>query len=106
MKAEELNLITSTRRNAGGITWALENCYTTSDGLLAYALDDVFPLMQLSFEGFEAAVPCNYLGLLARGYGDIYELPKDIRTHYEHVAKNDLAKEETRSAIKRKLLAD
>lgn len=106
LKAEELNLITSTRCNAGGITWALENCYTTSDGLLAYALDDVFPLMHLPFEGFEAAVPCNYLGLLARGYGDIYELPKDIRTHYEHVAKSDLAKEETRSAIKRKLLAD
>lgn len=106
LKAEELNLIKPTRCNAGGITWSLENCYTASDGILAYALDDVFPLKLLSFEGFEVAVPCNYLGLLARGYGDIYELPKDIRTHYEHVAKNDLAKEETRSAIKRKLLAD
>lgn len=106
LKAEELNLIKPTRDDAVGIIWAVENCYTASDGLLAYTLDDIFPLKLMSFEGFEFAVPCNYSSLLARSYGDIYELPKDIRTHYEHVAKSDLAKEETRSAIRRKLLAD
>ena len=106
LKAEKLNLIKPTRCGAGGITWSLENCYTASDGILAYTLDDVFPLKRLPFEGFEVAVPRNYFSLLEKGYGDIYELPKDIHTHYEHVAKSDLAKEETRSAIKRKLLAD
>lgn len=106
LKAEKLNLIKPTSYDAGGITWSLENCYTASDGILAYALDDVFPLKRLPFEGFEVAVPRNYFSLLEKGYGDIYELPKDIHTHYEHVAKSDLAKEETRSAIKRKLLAD
>ena len=106
LKAEKLNLIKPTSCDAGGITWSLENCYTASDGILAYTLDDVFPLKRLPFEGFEVAVPRNYFSLLEKGYGDIYELPKDIHTHYEHVAKSDLAKEETRSAIKRKLLAD
>lgn len=106
LKAEKLNLIKPTSYDAGGITWSLENCYTASDGILAYTLDDVFPLKRLPFEGFEVAVPRNYFSLLEKGYGDIYELPKDIHTHYEHVAKSDLAKEETRSAIKRKLLAD
>ena len=106
LKAEKLNLIKPTSCDAGGITWSLENCYTASDGILAYTLDDVFPLKRLPFEGFEVAVPRNYFSLLEKGYGDIYELPKDIHTHYEHVAKSDLAKEETRSAIKGKLLAD
>lgn len=106
LKAEKLNLIKPTSCDAGGITWSLENCYTASDGILAYTLDDVYPLKRLPFEGFEVAVPRNYFSLLEKGYGDIYELPKDIHTHYEHVAKSDLAKEETRSAIKRKLLAD
>lgn len=106
LKAEKLNLIKPTSCDAGGITWSLENCYTASDGILAYTLDDVFPLKRLPFEGFEVAVPRNYFSLLEKGYGDIYELPKDIHNHYEHVAKSDLAKEETRSAIKRKLLAD
>lgn len=105
-KAEELNLIVPTRDDAAGITWAIENCYATTDGCLAYALDDIFPLGQLPFEGFDAAVPFNSLSLLTRSYGDIYELPKDMRTHYEHVSRSTLAKEETRAAIRRKLLTN
>lgn len=106
LKVEELNIIKPTRNDAAGITWAIENCYAASDGLLSYAFADIFPLEQLSFEGFDVVVPRNYLSLLARSYGDIYELPKDIHAHCEHVARCVLAKEETKSAIKRKLLAD
>ena len=70
---------------------------------MSYAFDDIFPTARLQFNGVEVSVPQRFQMLLAHCYGDIYELPRDINTHYEHVSKEQLADEKARAAILRQL---
>lgn len=90
-------------KESNGLTFGIDNYFDSSDGVLSYRTNDVFPIKRLSFEGAEVNVPQNYKTVLANCYGDIYELPRDIHSHYEHVSKESLADGKIKAAILRQL---
>ena len=65
--------------------------------------NEVFPLEWVKFENTEIAIPKNYNELLEGAYGDIYSLPKDINTHFDHIAGAVDDQTETDKALKIKL---
>lgn len=102
-QARDLGVGGRSSEQSDGLTYAIDNFYDPSDGVLSYAFDDIFPTARLQFNGVEVSVPQRFQMLLAHCYGDIYELPRDINTHYEHVSKEQLADEKARAAILRQL---
>ncbi len=102
-QARDLGVGGRSSERSDGLTYAIDNFYDPSDGVLSYAFDDIFPTARLQFNGVEVSVPQRFQMLLAHCYGDIYELPRDINTHYEHVSKEQLADEKARAAILRQL---
>lgn len=66
-------------------------------------VDEVFPLKWIAFENTEIAIPSNHETLLSGAYGDIFELPKDIHSHFDHIAGAISDQQETDSAIRAKL---
>lgn len=62
-------------------------------------LDDLFPVVEVSFEGARVALPHSYERFLREAYGDYWSLPKDIRSHYEHVPESVLLETTTLEAL-------
>lgn len=54
-----------------------------------YSLSDVFQTIPMQFEGEYLEAPANYDLLLRSPYGDYLELPKDIKSHFEHVSHDE-----------------
>ena len=65
-----------------------------------YAYDDVFPLVRIPFEGHLCYAPHNAEKLLAQSYGDIYEVPHDIKTHYKHIDQSLIDDEATQALLR------
>lgn len=87
-KAREDGLICD-REHAAGIVWSLDNI-TDVQKRQTYSLSDVFQTIPMQFEGECLEAPANYDLLLRSPYGDYLELPKDIKSHFEHVSHDEL----------------
>ena len=68
--------------------WALDNLLPIAnrDNSRIYDCDDIFPLKLMNFEGRSFFAPKNHEKILTALYGDYYQIPKDLTTHYRHVA--------------------
>lgn len=68
---------------AKGIVCSLDNV----DASCAYTVstDEMFPLTTARFETFELSVPAHAEAMLEQEYGDIYQLPDDIISHFQHI---------------------
>ena len=64
-----------------------------------YKYEQFFPCKKISFEGYEYLVPNDYMGFLKDNYGDVFKLPLDIFTHFEHIPHNELESEEFKQMI-------
>ena len=73
---------------------AAENCLFSerlmNPDKLKFSYDVIFPLSTLNFENTNYFVPNDYDAFISNIYGDIYKLPKDIFTHFEHVSHSEL----------------
>ena len=59
------------------------------------------PQPRLTFEDGSYCIPVEYMAILDGSYADIWALPNDIRTHFQHVSKESLRKNPaTMQAIK------
>lgn len=96
-KAREDGLICD-REHAAGIVWSLDNI-TDVQKRQTYSLSDVFQTIPMQFEGECLEAPANYDLLLRSPYGDYLELPKDIKSHFEHVSHDELDYGPARSAL-------
>lgn len=85
--------------NARGVIWSIDNLDDAKQRRWSYALSAVFPVVRMSFEGFELACPKDPYELLQSRYGDYYRLPNDINSHFEHVDHEILEDAETKRAI-------
>lgn len=47
---------------------------------------EVLPVEWVPFDETVIAIPANYETFLEGAYGDIYDLPKDIYSHFDHIA--------------------
>ena len=87
-EAKERGLVCE-RESATGIVWGLDNI-TSVQKQQTYSLSDVFPTIPLQFEAVKLEAPADYDLLLRSPYGDYLELPKDIKSHFEHVSHDKL----------------
>ena len=87
-KAREDGLICD-REHAAGIVWSLDNI-TSVQKQQAYSFADVFPTLPMQFEGMTLEAPADHDLFLRSPYGDYLELPKDIKSHFEHVSHDEL----------------
>jgi lipopolysaccharide cholinephosphotransferase len=65
--------------------------------------ENTFPLSWQPFETTQIAVPANALEVLEDSYGDIYALPADLHTHFDHIAGLVENQAEANAAIARVL---
>lgn len=89
-RLENSDGFTDDRAQARSIVWGTDNLTAETQGECAHAVQDIFPLVPLEFEGFSCMAPHRYLEVLAGCFGDIYDLPRDINTHYQHVSDEAL----------------
>ena len=51
-------------------------------------VDEFFPCVTVEFEGLDCPAPRNGMRFITGQYGDIYSLPKDIVSHFDHVERS------------------
>lgn len=70
------------------INWGLDNFGVKWKRL--FKKEMIFPTVDLSFEGITVAAPREYDAYLYRQYGNIYSLPKDLVSHFQHIDKSKI----------------
>ena len=91
------------KQHARAIMWAIDNLDDGKQKQWVYPIADLFPTRTLSFECEELEGPNNPDIFLWSRYGNIYELPNDINSHFQHVNHNELDSGASNLAIKRLL---
>ncbi len=86
--------------HARALIWGVESSDFLTMVQGNYAYDDVFPLVRIPFEGHLCYAPHNAEKLLAQSYGDIYEVPHDIKTHYKHIDQSLIDDEATQALLR------
>lgn len=69
------------------IDWGLDNLEVKEKRLVSY--DTIFPTTILKFEGHSYSAPHKYHELLTGLYGDYYDLPRNVFSHFQHVDKKN-----------------
>lgn len=91
------------KQHAKAIVWAIDNLDDGKQKQWVYPIADLFPTRTMSFECEELEGPNNPDIFLWSRYGDIYELPNDINSHFQHVNHNELDSGASNLAMKRLL---
>lgn len=89
--------------DAKAIIWSIDNMDDDTQRQWSYSIGDLAPFQRMKFEGVMLDAPANPSVFLWSSYGDIFELPKDIHTHFEHVNHDGLESENTSEAMKKLL---
>lgn len=97
--AKSENIIADSQENSENCTviYGLDNVDAESIYSAKYA--DIFPLNQAEFEKFTVNVPNNSQKVLFNYYGDIYKLPADMVSHFQHVSRDLLENKRIVDAI-------
>lgn len=86
--------------------WSIDNLDDGKQRQWVYPIEDLYPTQQIKFEGEQLKAPCNPDIFLWSCYGNIYDLPKDINTHFEHVNHDDLECGNANNAIRKLIASD
>lgn len=86
--------------SGGAVMWGIDNFPVKWNRL--FKQEFLFPLVDLEFCGLKCKAPREYEAYLERQYGDIYKLPEDLVSHFQHI---DHSKVNT-NAIRRFLNGD
>ena len=88
--------------DAEGIIWGIDNndSFVRHHDWYLIPKEAIFPLQTLSFEGFDLNSPADADKCLSDIYGDIYELPDDLASHYHHVSQREIAEGEVGERLK------
>lgn len=79
--------ITTGVEDARAIIYSIDN-HNTKKTRRIFGIDQIFPTVSLQFEAMQLQLPQAYEWIVAEEYGDIYELPRDIGVHVEHVDRD------------------
>lgn len=82
--------IVCSKNEATGIGWGVDNLDDGNQRQWSYAIADLLPTKSLNFEGVELQAPANPGKFLWSRYGDYYELPDDILSHFQHTDHDQL----------------
>lgn len=104
-RSKEAGLICD-KKDAVGIMWSIDNLDDGKQRQWVYPIEDLYPTQQIEFEGEQLKAPYNPDIFLWSRYGNIYDLPKDINTHFEHVNHDDLECGNANNAIRKIIASD
>lgn len=82
--------LTYDEAEARSVIWSVDDMDDDYTRDWCYVPEDIFPCERISFENFEFSAPRNTVRFLSEVYGDFYELPNDILSHYRHVDVSEL----------------
>lgn len=85
------------KSDATSMVYGLDN--VEAENLYAMQYNEVFPTKTTTFENFSVNVPQCAEKILERAYGNIYQLPSDIITHFRHVDCESLHSSHTDDVI-------
>ena len=91
--------ITASDKKAKSVCWGLDNFSVGWKRLFEWNF--LFPCTKLQYEGNLYNAPKEYYSYIRRQYGDIWELPRDLISHFHHVSHEELEKD----SIKKKIMA-
>lgn len=80
------------------VSWALDNFSVGWKRLFDW--DFLFPCATLEYEGESYDAPKEYVAYVKRQYGNIWELPHDMVSHFHHVPHDELEREEMQEKLK------
>ena len=86
------------KQNFKAVCWGLDNFPVKWNRL--FEKEFIFPTVKLKFEKIDVQCPNKYQEYLKRQYGDIYKLPNDLATHYQHIDKSNINTETIESFLK------
>ncbi len=75
-------------RKAPAVCWGLDNFSVGWKRLFDW--DFLFPTVLLEYEGEKYNAPHEFMAYVERQYGDIWELPHDLISHFHHVSHEEL----------------
>lgn len=75
-------------QSGDAVIWGLDNFEIPWKRL--FEKEFLFPTIKLEYEGLLCDAPKEYMAYLKRQYGDIYSLPDDLVSHYQHVDHDKL----------------
>lgn len=83
------------------LMWGMDNLYPVAnpDTPRIYEKGLIYPTKQIMFEGFPVMIPNNPEEILYRYYGDFYQLPDDLVSHFQHIDRADLNIDELKKFI-------
>jgi lipopolysaccharide cholinephosphotransferase len=81
-----------------GLIWGVDNLTIHDQRVIPQ--DVMFPLATLDYEGQCYTVPNKYMTYVEHIYGDIYQLPHDMLTHYQHVPHGELETKEMQNKMR------
>lgn len=88
------------KQEGNAVIWGLDNFRVPWKRL--FEKDFLFPTVKLEYEGLLCDAPKEYMSYLQRQYGDIYSLPDDLVSHYQHVDHDKLNQQIILDFIKQK----
>lgn len=91
---------TGNEKKAPAVCWGLDNISTKQQQKLLFDWDFLFPTVPVEYEREYYAAPKNFLAVLARDYGDIWELPHDLISHFHHFSHEEMEKDRMKNRIR------
>lgn len=93
--------LTSDRSAARGAIWGIDNMDVLTGQKVYYDIDVLVPTRHLPFESLEPACPNDPGVALEKMYGDYFELPSDIKSHFAHIDPELVYSHEVREELHR-----
>ena len=87
--AQNENIISKSSTNETyGVIYGIDN--VDAESIYMVSCKNMFPLNQDQFEDFSVCVPNDAQKILYSYYGNIYQLPADMFSHFQHVSRDCL----------------
>lgn len=97
-EARKAGLLCSAQ-DAKGIVWGLDNLDNSEQKRTYFSMSEIFPTASAPFEKMLFEAPQDAHTVLSIQYGDYFELPRDINSHFQHVSHDDLDEPDVAAAL-------
>lgn len=99
-EAEKAESYSSDAEHAKGMYRSIENFYDPTRFPYVGTMEDWFPAQEMQFENITIWVPNNRHKFLEGPYGNIWELPHDINSHFQHISRESMEELAVQEALK------
>ena len=99
VREQEIEQGMISEKETSTLVWAPDTLNCSSSFSWVCHVEKLFPVQRISFEHVECNAPADIEGMLSETFGDIWNLPSDITSHFAHVGKEKLREESTVRAL-------